>query len=531
MNSQRLYQPTTNPSSEAKHVFIIIGAGLSGMAVFCQLVEKLQNAPGNTYKIKIIEKNPQYFATGEPYHLDTPTIWTLNNSAAKMKLTSNGQDAAGWMQENKSEWEDKFSNIDMDYVPRALIGIYLKAQYNLYAEKARSCGVIVEVIYDSVVDLSATDSAAFEIKTEKSQTHHADTLFLCLGHVPSNKYAHLRGCKNYFTSTTPAHEFKRIPKNEDIYFIGAQASFVDRALLLFYKQDHAGKMHTLTRNTSIITTKGNSDECEKKPLEEMSQVLKSTTPNSLSLAESRVLFWNTYCKSVKHPIHFATPPKTKNVLTYQLAKYDGAQLPNDKIINVDQTRSFFLDLYMGGCYQKLWEALREEDKDEFVMQFFTTIMAYLTGITPLNARLLLELYNREMIIEHSGLSEIVYDENKNKFIIIFINKQTLEANYIINTSGYGYDVSNANSQIPLIRKLIHDGLMVPKRFGGIEITKQGQLITRDKEILDNVFVIAPFAFYNHKYPTTYASFIAVEAAKNAVEAVALAPSLRIKTRL
>ncbi len=527
MHSQQLFSHT-KPSSEAEHVFIIIGAGLSGMSVFCQLVEKLQNAPGAAYKIKIIEKNPQYFATGEPYHLDTPHIWTLNNAAEKMKLTPNGQNAAAWMQENKDQWEDKFPNIDIEYVPRALIGHYLKAQYTLHAEKAKSCGVVVEIIYDSVVDLSPTDSAAWEIKTEKSQTHIADTLFLCLGHAPSDKYMHLNGCKNYFTSTTPAHEFKRIPRDEEIYFIGAQASYVDRAILLFYQQDHVGKIHTLTRNTSVITTKGNRDECEKQPLEELSQSLATKAPNSLPLSESRVLFWNTYCKSVTSPINFAMPPNTRDVLKYQLAKYDQEPLPDEKICNIDQTRSFFFDLYVGGCFQKLWEALCEEDKAEFTNQFLTTMMSFLTGITPLNARLLLELYNRDMIVEHSGLSSIVYDENKDKFIIEFTNKQTLEANYIINTSGYGYDVANANCQTPLIRKLVENGLMVPKRFGGIEITKQGQLINRKKEILDNLFVIAPFSFYNHKYPSPYASFIALEMAKNAVAAVVLAPSCRMK---
>src|SRR3990167_8731126 len=525
MNSQKIFQLQRNPSLESEHVFIIIGTGLSGMSVFCQLVEKLQlEQSQHTYRIKIFEKNPRYFATGEPYHISTPTIWTLNNPAAKMRLTPNGQDAATLMQENEDKWKEKFPNIDMEYVPRSLIGMYLKAQYALYKKQARLNNIIVEEYCDSINDISLTESNNWKVKTEQSQSHIANTLFLCLGHAPSNLYTHLSGYKNYFTSTTPIHELERIPKNEDVYIIGGQASYVDIALLLAYQHNHTGKIHSLTRNASIITSKGNNDECNKKPLEELREKLKTQyQPNSLSLTNTKQLLWAIYQQSVKNPVNIVNPPSTKEALSYQITKYDHKSLLNSNIGNIDETRSFFLNFYLHGCYQKLWETLCDDDKNEFNTQLFTTIMAYLTGITPLNARLLLELYDREMILEHPGVSKIFYDDKKEKFIIEFKNKEPIEVNTIINASGYGYDVSKVNIDTPLLTQLIEKGLMVPKKLGGLEITDRGQLINKNKEVISNIFCIGPVASYNHKYPTPYASFIAVGAAKNAIEAINLSP--------
>src|SRR5438094_7990915 len=105
MHSPKIFQPASNNSPKTEFVFVIVGAGLSGMSVFCQLVEKLQTEDAAyTYRIKIIEKNPHQFATGEPYNINAPDSWMLNNPASKMKLTPNGKDADTWMKEDIEKW-------------------------------------------------------------------------------------------------------------------------------------------------------------------------------------------------------------------------------------------------------------------------------------------------------------------------------------------------------------------------------------------------------------------------------------------
>ncbi len=528
MHSPKIFQPASTRLPKMELVFVIVGAGLSGMTVFCQLVEKLQaEKTSYTYRIKIIEKYPHLFATGEAYNIHAPESWTLNNPASKMKLTPNGKNADTWMKEDIEKWKEKFPGMDMEYVPRALIGYYLKDQYTLYKIQAEAHGILVEEHYDAVMDISATEANAWKIETEKSNVYTANNVFLCFGHAPSHQYMHLRESKNYFTSTSLPQEFKNIPNDEDVYIIGGQASYVDIVRSLV-DQGHAGKIHSITRSKSMITCKGNPDQCNEKPLNELKEQL-SGEHKTESLASIKQLLFETYCKSVKNPINFAQPPSTKEVLRYQISKYDHQAPENLMIGNIDESRSFFLNFYMQGCYQKLWELLSDEDKQEFNAQLYTLIMAYVTGITPINARLLLELYQRDMIVEYSGCSSIIYDEEKQIFLIQFTDKNPIQANYIINASGYGYDVSKANSQTPLIKKLIENGLLVPKKLGGIEITHCGNLIGRNKEILTGLFCIGPIASYNHKYPTPYALFIADEAAKNAVAAINLAPTQVLRT--
>src|SRR5579862_2610646 len=115
------------------HTFAIIGFGLTGNSLFCQLIDKfiLENASAQ-YKILIFEKNLNRKARGLPYQQSCPDVWTINNSAKTFKLTPNGDTQADWMEKNKSKWENQFRSIDVDFTPRALTGLYLEDQYNNY---------------------------------------------------------------------------------------------------------------------------------------------------------------------------------------------------------------------------------------------------------------------------------------------------------------------------------------------------------------------------------------------------------------
>src|SRR5690348_4751641 len=95
--------------------FTIIGSGLSGMALFCQLVERLITLPSEKYKIILFEKHSDQFNTGGPFSTKNPIIWTLNNPANKVKLMPNGIHLADWMTENKDQWKSLFPDINEEY--------------------------------------------------------------------------------------------------------------------------------------------------------------------------------------------------------------------------------------------------------------------------------------------------------------------------------------------------------------------------------------------------------------------------------
>lgn len=212
-------------------------------------------------------------------------------------------------------------------------------------------------------------------------------------------------------------------------------------------------------------------------------------------------------------------PTTRNALTYQLAKFNGFSQHNDVTGNIDELRSFIFTFYMSGCYREFWEKLKDEDKDEFNKQISSFIFAYLTGITPVNARLLIALYDNNQIHELSGLTDITFDDTKHKFLLHFKDGKINECTYLIDSSGLGYDVSRSHPNFPLLNNLISHGYLVPRKYGGILLNDCGQMINQDNQVQRNLFCIGPIASYGHPFPTPYASFIAIDAVEKALMAL------------
>jgi uncharacterized NAD(P)/FAD-binding protein YdhS len=490
--------------------FIIIGMGLSGNATFCQLVNHLiaENSTSlEEITITVIEKNQAYFATGAPYQIDSPAIWTLNNTANEFKFLPEVESLTTWMQNNKSQWEIKFPLIDKEYyVPRALAGMYLKAQYEAHKNKAQTHDIKVIEYFVEISDIFNGKDNIWTVFTSDSQ-FQSDYLFLCFGHAPNYQFSHLWSKPNFFSSTASIPAFEKIPVEADVYILGGQSTFVDIALWFAYVHQHKGEIHTVTRNSPIITTKGNSDTCTTETLDTLQQYLQKKTPNSLSFNKGKTLFWQAYKEAAKEPINCDKPPSIVNALDYQVAKkYEQTPRYNSPG-NIDELRAFIKYFYFNGCYKEFWEKLEDSEKTLFTKFMYSQIMAYLTGITPVNARLLLELYERNMIIEHVGLREVTYDESKKKFILSFQSGKTIEVEYLIDASGLSYDISQCHTDFPLLKNMVAKGYIVPKKHGGILRNANNQTINNEGKVQSNLFCIGPVASYSYHYPTPYASFL------------------------
>jgi uncharacterized NAD(P)/FAD-binding protein YdhS len=505
---------------DSTKVFSIIGMGFTGTGLFCQLVEKLiilQNEnPSIQYTIIAFDKTKELFGAGLPYQSSSPNTWLLNTPANKFKLMKDGIDLASWMQANKEQWQRAFSEINEEYVPRALAGLYLKSQYQVYKEKAYRHGIKINECYDEVIDMSS-ENASWKLKTDNTNNYDADFTFLCFGHLPSDHYSHLKSKPNYFHAVFDVEKLKCIPKTKNVYILGGQASFVDIALWLAFENVHTGKITTVTRNSPIITSKSKTNECDDKDsLDKLKKSLNVTPINSLSLADGKLLFWDAYKSAAKNPVDIFNLPTTKAALSYQWKKYIDEPVENGPIGNIDELRSFIFTFYFSGCYGEFWDKLRENDKIEFNNQMYSHIFAFLTGIPPLNARLLLNLYERDQIHEQSGFAKVTYHAEQEKFILHFKDGTIQETEYLIDSTGIGYDISKCN--FPLIQNLYKRGLLVPKKWGGILLNDYAQPFDAQGQLQENVFCIGPTASYGHKYPTPYASFIAIEAIEKVLNA-------------
>jgi len=480
---------------------------------------KLIEESNESIKILLFEKNNNQFATGAPYTTNSPSIWTLNNPASKFKLMANGITMAEWMNAARNQWESLFPNINEEYPPRALVGLFMKDQYASYKRKSLSHGIFIEEYFDEVIDIDKNDDQ-WNLITKNQCYFSVNTLFLCLGHAQNNQFAHLKKSPNYFPADNPVNELKRIPKDKDVYLIGGQATFVDIALWLAYDNQHTGCIHTITRNPAMITTKGNADVCEISSINALTHTLKNQYQNNtLAFSEARLLFWNAYRDAAKHPVNMDSLPGPQSALSYQMKKYQHHPVSDTDIGNIDELRSFIFNFYFSGCYAEFWSKLKDDDKITFNQQFYSFIFAYLTGITPLNAQLLLELYDRNLIVEKSGLISIQYDNSDARFHLEFSNGDKEEAEYLIDTSGLGYDISKQSANIPLVSNLVRKGFLVPGKLGGIQLNDFGQVFNHENELQSNLICIGPIASYCHPAPTPYASFIAINAVQKALSAL------------
>lgn len=502
----------------ANHVIAIVGAGLSGVAAFCQLVDKLIAEAAEKYQIILFEKNRNQFAAGGPYTTESPVIWTLNNPAAKFRLMANGITMAEWMDAARDKWQRFFQDINEEYPPRALAGMFMRDQYESYKDKAQAHGIVVQEQIEEVTDLDRKHDK-WSLTTNRRRRVSVDTLFLCLGHATNSQFAHLTVSRHFYPAGTHVDDLKSIPEDKDVYIIGGQATYVDLALWFAYDKHHTGKIHTVTRNPAVITTKGNTDECDISSINELTNTLKiQYEKNSLSLAQAKSLFWNAYRQAAGHPVDLDHLPGPRDTLAYQLSKYKKFPVSDELIGNVDELRSFVYNFYFSGCYAEFWSKLKDDDRELFKQKLYSLLFACLTGITPLNSQLLLALYDRDLILEKSGLTDIRYDGNKERFILQFSNGDTEEAEYLIDSSGLGYDISKQNTEFPLLSNLVRKGYLVPSRLGGIELSENGQAFDNKHELQPGLFCIGPIAAYCHPVPTPFAAFMAVDAVQKALSA-------------
>jgi len=486
--------------------FIIIGFGLTGNALFCRLINHLIESETSLDEIRIIifEKNPAHFGTGFPYDTNSPAIWTLNNTSDDFKFVTGVETLADWIERNPNVWKEQFIGMDSKYVPRALVGQYLKAQYKIHKEKACEKGMTILEYFEEVQDIHSVNEDTWQIFGSNFR-EIADYIFLCFGHLPNYQYVHLWDKPQFFSWQANISRLQTIPVNTDVYILGFQAASVDMALWLAFVHKLEGKIHTVTRNRPVITTKGNADTCDTESLDELKLHLCQIPKNTLSFAEGKTLFMKAYKKVAKEPINLENHPSVTHTLEYQLAKYEQQQ-QRYTTGNVDEFRAFVKYFYFNGCYKTFWETLEDHQKTLFTRFMYSQIMAYLTGITPLNTRLLLELYERNMLVENPGIKDVQYDEKNKNFLLLFETGKEITADYVIDASGFSYQVNQCQVIFPLIRNLVTNGYLVPLKQGGISRTPCFQTINSQGEIQKNLFCIGPVASYGWNFPTSHASF-------------------------
>ncbi|MGX8727876.1 FAD/NAD(P)-binding protein [Legionella pneumophila] len=499
-------------------VIAIAGMGLCGNAIFCRLSHLLATMKysDDDITILIFEQNPQYLATGFAYSIDSPEFWTLNNPADGFKFTSTTDSLTEWIDANPELLQDHYPHRDKQYIPRAVVGHYLRAQYEKHKTLVKSLGITVKEIFLPISDICPLKEGNYQIAC-MDQNYIADRLFITTGHLTNPFFHTVENQPGFlrFENTTGNPDAWDLA--DDVYIIGGQAAFVDAALWLTMKKQYSGKIHSVTRNPTILTTKGNTDSCDVIAQQELSSSLQKRSPGSLTFAEAKILFWNAYQKDAKSPVDSAHLHSSTEALRYQMNKFDHLLENNPIPGNIDELRAFIKTFYFSGCYTHMWQSLNVEGKEQFLKYFYSLLMAYLTGITPVNARIMLHLYEKNRIIEHHGLASVNYDEVNHRFRLLFTSGEVLHATTLIDATGYRYKPDPNSVKPMLLDNLAQTGLITAKPYGGIHLTDHYQVIDKHGKVHENLFCIGPIANYNHPVPTPHSSFMAYRDADLVIE--------------
>ncbi|HAT1867333.1 TPA: hypothetical protein JBK40_12975 [Legionella pneumophila] len=489
-------------------IIAVTGMGLCGNAVFCRLIrlfEKIKNIE-NDFTVLIFEQYPQYFATGFAYSIDSPEFWTLNNPADGFKFVSTTESLTEWMAANPDLLRIYYPQADKQYVPRALVGHYLNNQYKKHKALAISLGITVNEIFAPVSDICQLQEGNYQI-TCADQTYIADGLFLTTGHLTNHFFNTVENQPGFLRFENTAENPDTWDLADDVYILGGQAAFVDAALWLTMKKNYMGRVHSVTRSPSILTTKGNTDDCDTTAQQKLSSSLQKRTPGSLTFPEAKILFWNAYQKDAREPVDSAHLPGATEALRYQMNKFDHLAENNPIPGNIDELRAFIKTFYFSGCYTHMWQSLNAEGKEQFLKYFYSLLMAYLTGITPVNARIMLHLYEKNRIIEHQGLVSVSYDEVNHRFLLLFASGEVLHATTLIDATGYRYKPDPNIVKPMLLDKLVQTGIITANLYGGIHLTDHYQVIDARGKVHKNLFCVGPVASYNHPVPTPHSSFM------------------------
>lgn len=469
-----------------------IGFGMSGVSEFCSYVRAAVENKQRS-KIIIFEKNKHQFATGEPFRLDTSTLWLLNGPAAdKFRIPVNDNTLYDWIKDNDEFCHEKYGVFDDRYPPRAVIGEYLLSRYEKYKQLALAHGIEVEVRHEEVLHLDVTSDQKFKLGV-KSGSVTVDFVGLGLGNLHSDNFHEMKNNPGFINNPWDSHELDQIPKDEsEIIIVGGHLTFVDTAKYLALARQYEGRFIVATRSPNMIVARDFDKTVSEAPMLELKEQFAQHRADKLSLQSAYTLFKQAYLQCAKHPVDDSYD--THYALTTQIASYDkSAQLSfsHGDINELCDFMELFVDT---GTYYLMWDVLTPEAQEEFAKHYFGRMLAYLAGVPLINARFLKEIYDQGRVIDKSGMTGLLYDAEKREYICSFNDGSEKRARYVVNATGFGHRIDRHLNEHPLLADLLQNGTISMSEYGGIIVNNNNHVLSAENSLLTNLIAVGPSVY-------------------------------------
>ena len=230
----------------------IIGCGLSGTSLLCQLVNRIERDPSSirlksdNLRVIIFEKGSQ-MGPGMPHNAEFVQPYHITNMCAEHMSIFHDRpgDLQIWMQQNRASLRKAYLELmsesmgqqenshSCNHYPRALVGEYLMDRFNSHVDRGSELGMQITLLKSTeVINLQDKQDhvaiQAEDLASGEVQDYQVDRAVISTGHW----FREARG-DGYFPSPWPAERLlQNIPNGSRVAVIGTSLSAIETALTL-----------------------------------------------------------------------------------------------------------------------------------------------------------------------------------------------------------------------------------------------------------------------------------------------------------
>lgn len=465
----------------------IIGGGAAAISTLYELVESLSKPSEEKSRIYVIEKSPT-IGPGLAYSPKANDIFLLNLPYHMMSPIPKQPDHfAKWLhnKSNEPKWRPHFPNLDVtkeEFLPRKLFGIYLTNLAIDIQKKARENEIEVIFLNNEATNITKepNDKLAVHLKSPDANSPIcANSVVLCTGHLPPSQHSYheLKSKKGYF-ETPWAMNMQDIPIDEDVLILGTHLTAVDAILARadYLKKEvqngytgKIGKIISASRTGLLprVISATASEYVRKELTLEAIDVATAYGTKCISLKELKRMF-----KAEMKRAYLVLNKKEIDIKLKKMLKQNNDPLSTlEREIHAAKNKqcrpwqTVLFSLYP--IVPRLWEALEDEGKKEFLERYYSIWMTYLAAFPVHNAEKIYSLMKENTLKIVGGLIRVDFDQNTREFLACFGNNITVKTRYIINAAGQGHDIQLTDSV--LFKNLLKNEFIMPHSLGGVAV--------------------------------------------------------------
>lgn len=467
-------------------VITIIGGGATALAFLDRFITESKDDIKNLATIYVLEKQ-EIFGPGVAYNEDSASN-ILNTKAGYISaFPSKPGDFFNWLHSNPDLWEDKFPNYiatEDSYAPRPLFGMYLQASFAQVVKQATQRNIKIVQLNAEAVDVSIVGNS-YVTKTSCNLSITSDIVLMACGTIPNAKIESPATLGSVISNPYPVCKLTKYVKSEQpLAIIGARLSAID-AIIALVEGGHKGDIHVYSRSGFFPSIRGTQGRFASKYLTHayLDEYLAKKPVISLNdivtlVANDLEHYFECNPSHIREKI--AIPPQAPNSIEEYL---------ENEMKMANHPRGWQAVLYStNAIIERLWMALKDEDKDTFLNEYFATFMSYRVSIPRENGQRILNYIKSGQVKFFSGDSRV--SKEYGSMPVVTQTEGGLEINreygYVIYATGSPKDPMKSDSK--LIRNMMSKGSITPQPYGGIEIdTTTYQIIDTKGNVHEDLF--------------------------------------------